>query len=500
MTNTDFNPPQSPWSFPQTLPQSWRSATNKTTQEEPSAPPPLPPQRQAGLGDLASQQANAGGFSTPEPTDQSVPHTTPGPDQQHPHQRYVSSRTDRPPGEWGDPDWALKGAQGYPGMPAGPYMPQGADMWGLVHSISDGLGQGGSNYVGLPARQMGMYSNNMSKAFVEGQLAGYRLNYARLQQSLMLTAQRQQEELTKYKEQFAIWGPHEERGGTGDDAYAYRNPGDPERLAQEIGNLATQYDDPVLKSALENGGVAAAERVLATRDGKSQDAQKILQMQKSQLEIEKLKIQIEKLKKGDPAGNYENQPEPEETPREDEDNTRAPGAEPPAGDEDKPWPKDLLPPDEPEQPAPGGQPQPAAPTSGAPAAPGAAPATPQATPGAQGAAPAGGQQVAGGAAPGTASDAPVPGVGAGAPVPAISGGMLRPGQPLEPPAPIPPPSPETRERPRPVTGGLRHIDEVLEPYPADRMPRGFNADRLDNAARFYLENGKLPYTAADKNE
>lgn len=489
MSNQDvYNAPQGPWSYPRQLPQSWARVVNTTQPEQQEQPPPTPPplQQQASLPALAEQAQGQGGFAGGDADKQDRPQVQPvGAHPQQP-QRYVASQRDRPPREWGDPDWALKGAENYPGVAPGPYMPQGADMWGLIHSISDGLGQGGSNSVANSARPMGMYAQNMSKAFVEGQLAGYKLNYARMQQSLMETAAKQGKELQEYRELFATYGPHKETI----DGKEVDSPGDPDRLAQEIQNLATQYDDPKLQAALNDGGVQAAERVLATRDGHSQDANKILQQQKLQLEIERLKVQIEKMKKGDGTTQTIEEPMPEE---DGGDNTRAPGAEPPAGEEDRP-PPELLEPDQPEEPAPaqppgqGPQPAPEVPTSGPQPREGAAqpPAAPPQPTAAQ-------NQVAGGAAPGTASDVPAPGVGTGTPT--APAAARPPELPPEPPRPTRD-APETRERPRPTGAGYpKSIDEIVRP--AQKVPKGFSRQRLDILARWMMEHGKAPFSSKD---
>jgi hypothetical protein len=194
--------------------------------------------------------------------------------------------SNRPYSQWGDPDFAMQGAQNYPGMSPGPFMPQISDLPGLIHGVVMGLGRWGSRHVGMPAIAMGTYATAFLNAYNKGLKERAAQNYQQYRQAREMTIDRQTDEIAAYKDVYNAY--HDEKG----------NITDTNAFAQALNGIANKYHDDKVLNALGAGDFGMVDRILQGRDGKLNDLRKAkLQEDRQKLQDENLRLEIEERKK-----------------------------------------------------------------------------------------------------------------------------------------------------------------------------------------------------------
>jgi hypothetical protein len=198
---------------------------------------------------------------------------------------YIPSVRNRPYSQWGEPDFAMQGAQGYPGMSPGPMMPQASDYPALIHGITMGLGRWGSRYVGMPAIAMGTYATAFLNAYNQGMKERAAQNYQQYRQAREMMIDRQEEETRAYKDVYSAF--HDEEGKVTD----------PDAFSRGIMAVAVKYhDDPIL-NAIRAGKLDMVDRILQGRDGHLNDARKMKQQEDAKkLDDELKRLEIERKK------------------------------------------------------------------------------------------------------------------------------------------------------------------------------------------------------------
>lgn len=185
-------------------------------------------------------------------------------------QPYMRSQGRKSPSEWGTPDYILEGARGYPGLAPSPWMPQPGDMRGLMQNVGMFFAGNGSIPNQLLSGQMLAYYDRFEKDRAAGLTARARLNLLESQVRQTRLAENMQRELQQFAETHA----------------AYRD--DPSRLRQAWLDLSYQFDDPVLRDAIQTKGLQRAEEVLSERHNNNLDALKVIhqRLQNEKLEQE----------------------------------------------------------------------------------------------------------------------------------------------------------------------------------------------------------------------
>jgi hypothetical protein len=199
---------------------------------------------------------------------------------------FIPSLTNRPYSEWGKPDFALQGAQNYPGVSPGPFMPQVSDLPGLIHGAVMGLGRWGSRYSGMPAIAMGTYATAFLNAYNKGLKERAAQNYQQYRQARQMTLDRQTEENQAYAEVYAEY--HDESGKITDT----------NAFAQALRGVANKYHDDKVINALGAGNFGMIDRLLGARDSVVSNLQKAAhQEERQRLQDENLRLEIEERKK-----------------------------------------------------------------------------------------------------------------------------------------------------------------------------------------------------------
>jgi hypothetical protein len=193
---------------------------------------------------------------------------------------FVPSRNDRPYSQWGTPDFALAGAQNYPGVSPGPMMPQANDFPGLIHGAVMALGRFGSRYSGMPAIAMGTYANAFWNAYNAGMKERAQENWQQYQRSRQMTIDRQNEENQAYAEVYAAY--HDESGKITD----------PNAFAQALAGIASKYHDATILNALSNGQFGMIDRILGAKDAVVQNLQKAAHQEERQRLIDEDRRQL----------------------------------------------------------------------------------------------------------------------------------------------------------------------------------------------------------------
>jgi hypothetical protein len=172
------------------------------------------------------------------------------------------------PTQWGMPDYILQGAQRYPGIAPGPYMPQKRDMRGLLSNASLYFSKNGSNPMMGLAGTMGMWNDKWAKEYVAGREAAGRIAEAETRRHQQQLADKVHTELRDYSDLHAT----------------YLN--EPEVLRQKLTELAYKNDDDNLLHVLQTEGVKGAERVMSDRHNQWSD---LVSATHQQLENDKLR-------------------------------------------------------------------------------------------------------------------------------------------------------------------------------------------------------------------
>ena len=207
-----------------------------------------------------------------------------------PFNRYIPNYQnpalrDRPPREWGTPDYVLRGMNNYRGgAPEGDGIPTERDISQILHDGVMTLGRYGPPSVAMPMIMGGRFHAAAQIGYQQGSIQRANLD----RQQAMLHMQQAQyslnEMLRKYSDAFATWGPSE------DGKYA----GDPTRLAQRVREIAGEYQDHNMLNVLDTHDMGAVQRLLKHLDATGQDNGKALEAMR--LEQEKLKVQEEQMK------------------------------------------------------------------------------------------------------------------------------------------------------------------------------------------------------------
>jgi hypothetical protein len=200
-----------------------------------------------------------------------------------PPEPYIPSLSNRPHTQWGEPDFAWRGAMNYPGVAPGPFMPQANDFPALIHGIVMGLGRWGSAYSGMPAIAMGTYATAFLNAYNKGMKERAAQNWQQYLHARQMTADRTKEELEAYREVFAEYGP--------DESGKIRNL---DEFRQALRSVANKYHDDKVLNAIAVGDLGMVERLLQARDAKWNDLGKLgLQADKVKAEIERTEAQTD---------------------------------------------------------------------------------------------------------------------------------------------------------------------------------------------------------------
>jgi hypothetical protein len=209
------------------------------------------------------------------------------PQRQAHNEAYIPSMRNRPYSQWGDPDFAMQGAQNYPGMSPGPFMPQISDFPGLIHGLTMGLGRYGSRHVGMPAIAMGTYATAFLNAYNKGLKERAAQNYQQYRQAREMMVDRLEDEQRSYKDVYSAY--HDQDG----------NITDPTAFNQAILAVADKYQDDPVRNAIRSGNSGMVDRILQGRDGHLNDARKMkLQEDRQKQEDESRRLEIE-IRKGE---------------------------------------------------------------------------------------------------------------------------------------------------------------------------------------------------------
>jgi hypothetical protein len=212
-----------------------------------------------------------------------------GPQRQARNEAYIPSMRNRPYSQWGDPDFAMQGAQNYPGMSPGPFMPQISDLPGLIHGAVMGLGRYGSRHVGMPAIAMGTYATAFLNAYNKGLKERAAQNWQQYQQARQMTIDRQTDEIAAYKDVYNAY--HDEKG----------NITDPTAFNQAILAVADKYQDDPIRNAIRSGNSGMVDRILQGRDGHLND------LKKTTMQEERQKREEERQKAADESRKLEDE-------------------------------------------------------------------------------------------------------------------------------------------------------------------------------------------------
>lgn len=232
-----------------------------------------PPQVESGGGQRGVDDVEAEGrfgFRRIEPAGLG-PHDPYTPTFQNPSLR------ERAAGDWGSPDWVLRGMTGYKGgTPEGMFVPTERDIPGILHNTVMAFGRYASPNVAMPMIAGGRYAAAYSEAFAKGQIARANLMHQQALASMEIANYRMKQELTDYGSALASWGPHD------------KDPGNAQRLFDEVHKIAISNNDQGMLNTLASRDMGAVVRRLQYLDSNHQDLQKATAM--IRLEEEKLKL------------------------------------------------------------------------------------------------------------------------------------------------------------------------------------------------------------------
>lgn len=209
----------------------------------------------------------------------------PGATNAEPYEPFIPSRADRPYNQWGTDDFAMAGAQNYPGIAPGPLMPQMRDIAGLIHSAVMGLGRFGSHYTGMPAIAMGTYASAYWSAYQKGMHERAAQSYQQYRMARQMTIDRGKEEMAEYAKIYGAY--HDEKG----------NITDPNSFSHELLTAAQKYQNSQLIAAIQSGNLPMADRILGATDSHISNLIKAQHQEERNRQIEEeRRLRIEQLK------------------------------------------------------------------------------------------------------------------------------------------------------------------------------------------------------------
>lgn len=185
--------------------------------------------------------------------------TTPPQGEGPAYQPFFNPQTQRGPSGWGQPDYVMKGAQNYPGVPpSGSGMPQARDVPGLVNQIGRGFANWGDQPSGLMGVGMMKAYGAYQKAFQEGQTKRAQLERERY----VLAATQLEDRQRKIMQDYA-------------QIRAEAKDPNSEATHQRLLAAAHSHQDQHAINALSQSGFAAFDRLLNARDETFQSLEKI---------------------------------------------------------------------------------------------------------------------------------------------------------------------------------------------------------------------------------
>lgn len=220
---------------------------------QPGGPAMPPPQPQPRIQQPPPQRDTMPAADMPDQDGQDglEQERQPWPDLPRGEEPYIRRNGQRHHSEWGQPDFIMRGAQNYPGVAPGPWMPQISDVNRLVWEATQGLMQNGSVPVAKLAGLMGNARGNYTKEYLAGRKAMMELQHEQYAMAQDQLVRQQNQELREYAEIFA------------------NHADNPSEMTEELTNLANKFNDHRLLTELNSKGLAAAEKLLAVRDNLS---------------------------------------------------------------------------------------------------------------------------------------------------------------------------------------------------------------------------------------
>lgn len=161
-----------------------------------------------------------------------------------PREPYLAQMANRPARMWGRDDHILEGARKYPGVSPGAMMPQQEDFRGLLQNSLGGLSKIGSPLVQMLSLGGLRMSANFIKGYIQGQELRMKLADEQFKRHTEAAARTAAEESQEYGIAFDYWNDK------------------PDRLRQEITNIARKHNDTHMLEALNSGDWLARTRKL----------------------------------------------------------------------------------------------------------------------------------------------------------------------------------------------------------------------------------------------